>query len=119
MNIHQLLLEYYLAWQKQVGEVRTWKDFAELIGMDYVYLNKIYNGKRKAGEKTLHQLANYFKDPRFYDAGGIDRPEPLLNYTRRNWGSVPDETKRRIAKEVSEHTNEPIPDDGGADTSKQ
>jgi transcriptional regulator with XRE-family HTH domain len=64
VNIHQLLLEYYLAWQKEMGDVKSWKDFAELIGMDHVYLNKIYNGRRKAGEKTIQHLANYFKDPR-------------------------------------------------------
>lgn len=91
--------------------MKTWKDFSEHVGMDNVYLNKIYNGKRKAGEKTIQQLANYFNDPRFYDAGNIDRPEPLLNYTRRNWGSVPDEDKKKIAAVISKHTTEPIPND--------
>ena len=118
MTIRQLLLEYYLAWQKQVGDVKTWKDFAEKIGIDNVYLNKIYNGKRKAGEKTIQQLADHFKDPRFYDAVGMDRPEPLLTYVRRNWSSVPEETKIKIANEVSRTTIDPVPDDEGTETTK-
>jgi transcriptional regulator with XRE-family HTH domain len=118
VNIHQLLLEHYLAWLKEEGEVKSWKDFAETIGIDNVYLNKIYNGKRNAGEKTIKQLADYFHDPRFYDVGGIDRPEPLLNYTRRNWGSVPDEIKNQIAEDVSKYTSEPVPGKEGTDTTK-
>jgi transcriptional regulator with XRE-family HTH domain len=110
VNIHQLLLEYYLAWQKDAGEDRPWKEFAKVIGIDNAYLNKIYNGKRKAGSKTIRQLADYFNDPRFYDAAALDRPEPLLSYTRRNWGSVPDEVKKRIAEDISRYTSEPIPD---------
>jgi hypothetical protein len=91
--------------------------------MDHVYLNKIYNGRRKAGEKTIQHLANYFKDPRFYDAIGLDRPEILLSYTRRNWGNMPTEGKKKIAEEVSRYTTEPLPMDeddiGGNNGSKR
>ena len=112
MNIRQLLLEYFLAWQKSIGEKKSWKDFADQIGIDHVYLNKIYNGKRNAGEKTIKHLSKYFNDPRFYDTVGLDRPEPLLSYVRRNWGSLPEEVKKKIAEEVSHHTTEPLPKDG-------
>ena len=108
------MLDYYLAWQKQVGEIKTWKDFADVIGIDHVYLNKIYNGKRNAGEKTVQHLSQYFNDPRFYDAVGMDRPEALLTYTKRNWGSLPEEVKKKIAEEVSQYSKEPLPkEDGG------
>lgn len=112
MNIRQLLLEYYLAWQKELGEIKTWKEFSEKIDLDYVYLNKIYNGRRKAGEKTIQHLANHFKDPRYYDAAGMDRPEPVTAYIRRNLGGVPDEVKKKIAEEISQYTSELPPENG-------
>jgi transcriptional regulator with XRE-family HTH domain len=116
VTIHDLLLEYYLAWQKEQGDIRTWKEFAQVIGVEYVYLNKIFNGKRHAGEKTIQQLADYFQDNRFYDAADLERPEPLLSYTRRNWGSMPDDVKHRIAEEVAHYTSEPLPENGNKTT---
>jgi transcriptional regulator with XRE-family HTH domain len=118
VNIHSLLFEYYLAWQRQVGEIKTWKDFSDLIGIDHVYLNKIYNGKRNAGEKTIQHLSKYFNDPRFYDAVGLDRPELLLTYTKRNWGSLPEEVKKKIAEEVAQYTSDPIPNNEGGEIGK-
>lgn len=112
MSIHQLLFEYYLAWQKQIGDIKTWKEFSESIGIDHVYLNKIYNGKRNAGEKTIRHLSKYFNDPRFYDAVGLDRPEPLLTYVKRNWGSLPEEVKKKIGEEVAQYSPVPLPHDG-------
>lgn len=118
MTIHDLLLQYYLDWQRQRGEIGTWKQFSEEIGVEYVYLNKIFNGKRRVGEKIVQTLADYFKDQRFYDAADIERPDPLLAYTRRNWGSVPDELKQRIADEIAQYTSEPLPNGGETETAK-
>jgi hypothetical protein len=67
------------------------------------------NDRRNAGEKTIQQLAEFFGDPRFYDVVGMDRPEKFLTYTRRNWGTVPDEVKKKIAEEVSRYATEPVP----------
>jgi hypothetical protein len=110
VKIRQLLLEHLIAMEKEVGEERSWKQLAELIDIDYVYLNKIYNGKRKAGKKTIDQLANYFRDPRFYDVVGMDRPEPTTSYIRRNLGGVPDQVKKKIAEEVAKYTTELPPE---------
>ena len=119
VNVKQLLLEYFLAWEKEEGEIKTWKEFAEHCGFDHIYLNKIYNGKRKAGEKTIQQLANYFRDPRYYDAAGMDRPEPMTSYIRRNLGMAPDEVKKKIAEELSQYSSEPLPTDEGGSNGKQ
>jgi hypothetical protein len=98
VTIRNLLLEHYLSWQKSLGEERTWKQFAEEIGIDHVYLNKIYNERRSAGEKTVTILAEHFGDLRFYDVVGMDRPDPELVKLRRAWGRLPDEEKKRIAE---------------------
>jgi hypothetical protein len=111
MNVKSLLLEHYLAWQQQEGEIGTWKHFASMIGIDHVYLNKIYNGKRKAGEKIVQQLADYFKDDRFYDAAGLDRPDKRLAYARRNWPALPENIKKLISESISHYTPEKLPDD--------
>lgn len=90
---------------------KTWKQFAEMIGLDHVYLNKIYNGRRNAGEKTIAALAEYFKDPRFYDVAGLDRPDPFLAFIRRNWGSVPLEERQQLVASVAKHTSDKMPRD--------
>jgi transcriptional regulator with XRE-family HTH domain len=108
--LHELLFEKYMEYQKISKKRKTLKEFSEYIGIGQVHLNRLMNGRRKAGEKTIARLADFFNDPGFYDAVGMDRPEPLLTYTKRNWGSVPEEVKKKIAEEVSQYTTDPLPE---------
>ena len=111
IKLSDLLFEKFLEYQQAAGTRKTLKQFAEDIGLGQVYLNRLMNGRRSAGEKTIIHLAEYFKDPRFYDAAGLDRPEALLIYTRRNWGQVPEEVKKKIADQVAQYTTEKPPKD--------
>lgn len=111
MEIKELLLEHYLAWQTKLREGKSWKDFSEYIGIDHVYLNKIYNGRRKPGLKTIQLFVDVLGDERFFDVVGLDRPDKYLAFTRRNWPSVPEELKKRIAEEIAPYTKEKPPDE--------
>ena len=118
ITVHELLFEKYMDYQKASGQRKTLKEFSEHIGIGQVHLNRLMNERRKAGEKTVVHLAEFFSDPRFYDAAELDRPEPLLSYTRRNWPNVPEEVKRKIAKEVADYTTEPLPKEDGTAAAK-
>jgi hypothetical protein len=118
ITLHELLFEKYMDYQKASGQRKTMKQFSEFIGIGQVHMNRLMNERRKAGEKTIVHLADFYQDMRFYDAAGIERPEPLLTYTRRNWGKMPEDVKIRIAKEVAHYTTEPIPEDDGVETTK-
>lgn len=111
ITVRELLFEKYKQYLDQAGERRRLKEFAAKIGMGQAYLNQLMNGKRSPGEKTVELLANYFKDLRFYDAIGKPRPDPILIYISRNWGSAPDQLKRKIAEDIRQYTTEPIPDE--------
>ena len=115
LSVKDLLFEKYMEFQRTSKQRRTLKEFSEYIGIGQVHLNRLMNQKRKAGEKTIIRLADFFRDMRFYDAAGLDRPEPLLTYTRRNWGNVPDEIKKKIADEVAQYSAEPLPKNGKED----
>ena len=109
--LSDLLFEYYMAWQKEVGGRRTLKQYSEHIGIGEVFLNQIMNDKRNAGEKTVDHLVQFFKDPRFYDAAGIPRPDINLKYTMRNWGSLPEEEVQKIKQIVAKYTTETPPEE--------
>ena len=109
--LHELLFEKFMEYQKNSGQRKTLKEFSEYIGVGQVYLNRLMNQKRKAGEKTIHHLADFFTDPRFYDVAKLDRPEPSLTYIKRNWGKVPNEIKNKIVQEVAQYSIEPLPKD--------
>jgi transcriptional regulator with XRE-family HTH domain len=98
ITIKNLLFEKYMDFQRTSGGRKSLKQFAEYIGVGEVYLNRLMNERRNAGEKAIVKLANFFSDLRFYDAAGMDRPDPQLVELRRAWGRLPDEEKKRIAE---------------------
>jgi transcriptional regulator with XRE-family HTH domain len=115
-SFKELLFEKFLEWQKGEKKIKTQKEFADHIGIKEASLNHIMSGRRPPSRRNIEYLAELFKDPRFYDAAEMDRPEPLLTYTKRNWGRVPDETKKRIVEEISHYSDEPVPTEDGSDT---
>jgi hypothetical protein len=110
MDASELLLEKYLEMQQKEGERISLKAFSERIGIDDKYLNHVINGRRKLSERLAITLANYFKDPRFYDAAGLPRPEPMLSYVIRHWGELSPEAKDKIGETTAQYTTESPPD---------
>jgi hypothetical protein len=117
-TVKELLTEHFLKWQSDSGEVKRQTEFAAFIGESEKYLSLVMSGTRAPSKRQVEHFADFFKDPRFYDAVGLERPDPLLAYTRRNWGSVPDELKQRIADEIAQYTSEPLPNGGETETAK-
>jgi hypothetical protein len=107
----ELLVEHLVKWHYESGEDKSQAEFAALIGETEKYLSQIMNGRKPSKRQTI-LFAEVLNDPRFYDAAGIDRPEPLLSYTKRNWGSIPEEVKKNIAEQISAYTTEKPPQDG-------
>jgi hypothetical protein len=111
-----LLTMHVIKLQQEQGRLVKQKELVDLLGVGETSLNLAWNNKRPPSKSLVEKCAVYFQDPEFYDAAGMERPEPLLAYTRRNWGSVPDETKKRIAAEIAKFTSEPIPGDKSTET---
>jgi len=114
IELSALLFEKFMEYQQTAGGRKSLKQFAEYIGMGQVYLNQIMNKRRSAGEKTAKHLAQFFNDQRFYDAVGLPRPDPLLHYITRNWGSTPVEIQKKIAEQIEPYTTEKAPHDDPA-----
>lgn len=109
-TVRELLIEHYLAWQKSSGVIKKQGEFAAWVGEDIKYLSMVMNG-RKPSQRQVNHFADFFHDPRFYDAAGMERPEKYLAYTKRNWKHLPEELKKRIADEISPYTTEKPPDE--------
>ncbi|MBE3139235.1 MAG: hypothetical protein IMZ53_01485 [Thermoplasmata archaeon] len=107
----ELLTAHVIQLQQEQGRLINQKQLAGLLVIGETSLNLAWNGKRPPSKTLVEKCAVYFNDMRFYDAARMERPEPLLAYTRRNWGSVPGESKKKIAEEVAQYSNEPLPKD--------
>lgn len=110
-GFQDLLLEKYLEWQKEIGERKNEKQFAEHIGIGEKYLNLLWNGRRSPNQKIIEKLTEFFNDPRFYDAVNLPRPDAHLSYVTRYWDKTPKEVRKKIAEEISKYTTEKPPDD--------
>jgi len=106
INLKDLLFEKYMDYQKASGGRKTLKQFSEYIGVGQVYLNRLMNERRNTSDKLIQNFAVFFDDPRFYDAAGMDRPDPRLVEVRRSWGSLPEEEKKRIGEIVGPYATD-------------
>lgn len=110
-----LLNEHFVKWQFESGTDKKQWQFAEYIGEDEKYLNMVMNGRKPSKRQTI-LFANFFQDPRFYDAEGMERPAPLRDYMQRNYDKAPENVKWKIAEELSQYTTEPLPARNGNET---
>ena len=111
LTLSNLLFEKFMEYQNEAGQRKTLKEFAEHIGIGQVYLNRLMNERRSAGEKAIIHLASFFQDDRFYDVAGLVRPDPKLHYITRHWGDIPIEVQKRITVEIEKYTSERAPRD--------
>lgn len=114
----ELLTAHVIQLQQEEGRLIKQKELAVYLDIGETTLNLAWNGKRPPSKKLVEKCAIYFKDMSFYDTASMDRPEPLLTYTQRNWENIPDEIKKKIAEEVSRFTDEAIPENDGSKTAK-
>jgi hypothetical protein len=108
----QLLTVHVIQLQNEKGRLIKQKQLVELLEVGETSLNLAWNGKRPPSKNLVEKCAVFFNDMRFYDVAGMDRPEPLQAYIRRNLGNVPEEVKKKIAEEVAQYTTEPLPEGG-------
>ena len=107
-TVRDLILEHRLALQNEQKRLISEKEMAEIVGINDKYFNHIFNMRRKLSPKVTKVLADFFDDPRFYDAAGIKRPDKSLDLVNRNWWRLSERTKKKIDKLVVEDTgNEP------------
>jgi hypothetical protein len=101
LTARDLLTEHFLKWQYESGESKKQADFAAYIGESEKYLSMVMNGRKESRRQAIH-FAEFFNDPRFYDAYPMDRPEPITQFIVRTLPKAPEKTKRRIAQELAE-----------------
>jgi hypothetical protein len=117
MSVKDLLNEHFVKWQYECGVSKKQSEFATYIGESEKYLSMVMNG-RKASKRQIDLFARVFNDMRFYDAIGMDRPEPLTQFIIHSLPKAPENTRRKIAEELAPYTTDPIPN-GEADGSDQ
>jgi transcriptional regulator with XRE-family HTH domain len=104
--VGNLLFEHFMIYQNKVRRVITQKEFADLVGVDDKVYNNIYHGRQKASKTVINRLAEYFDDLRFYDAAGMDRPDPLLFSVQRNWEKIPNAVRKKISETIAPYIAE-------------
>jgi hypothetical protein len=102
LTVKELLTEKYLQWQQSSGALKTQAEFAAYIGENDKYLNMVMNG-RKASKRQVEQFAQFFKDPRFYDATDLPRPDPDLQNVIHGWADLPDQARMAIREIMEEY----------------
>ena len=112
-NLKQLLIENFLQWQNEIGEIKYQKDFAEeVLEIHEVSYNRYLNGKRQPSLKTLISFAEKTGDPRFYDLAGIPRPDPDLEGLKALWKYIPEDKRHALLEQGEAYAaqNKPDPD---------
>jgi|WetSurMetagenome_2_1015567.scaffolds.fasta_scaffold06052_5 hypothetical protein len=107
----KLLLEHFLAWQREQGERRTLKEFADYIGISDKSLNHVFTGTREPTERQTQLFAVVFDDPRFYKVTNRKPEDPKLIYINRHWKNTPTDIQKKIAEEIQKYTTEKAPTD--------
>jgi transcriptional regulator with XRE-family HTH domain len=101
--VGDLLFEHHMLYQQKTRRVVTQKQFAEYCGLGDQKYNHIYKGKRKASLEVIRQLAEFFEDIRFYEAGGYQAPDPRLHLVQSTWKDLPNGIAKQIADIVGDY----------------
>lgn len=102
-ELKQLLVENYLKWQNDLGEIKTQREFAEeVLEIHEVSYSRYFNDRRTPSKKTLIAFAERTGDPRFYDLANVPRPDPDFAALKAIWKYIPEE-KRHALREQGEN----------------
>jgi transcriptional regulator with XRE-family HTH domain len=108
LTVRDLLNEHFVKWQYESGVNKKQAEFATYVGESQKYLSMIMNG-RKPSKRQVQLFAEFFKDPRFYDAYGMERPEPLTQFILRTLPLAPENIQKEIAEKLTPYTTELMP----------
>jgi hypothetical protein len=108
-SLKQHLFNHFSTWQHQQGEIRTVKEFAQYVGVDYKILDHLFNERRGLSESVAEKLAKALNDLQFYDFANLPRPDPITFYIERSLYKLDDEGKRQVANEIARHITERPP----------
>jgi len=112
-TVKQLLFEHHNELEKQRGKRFSVSELAEFVGIKPKTFEHLYSGRRLPTREQAKLLEAVFKDKRFYEAAGIVRDDPNIQYVQRNWGYAPHEVQRKLAEELSTYSAEPLPKNNG------
>lgn len=98
----ELLLEKFLDYQKQEGEVKKLKDFAAHCQISETYMNLLMNDRRSLTAKMAVHLAKVLNEPRFYDVADLPRhpDDHDLEIINRLWPYLSEEDRQAIADQA-------------------
>lgn len=103
MEIKDLLLEHFLAWQTREKEKKTLKQFAEYVGMSPQQLNHYWTGKRVPTIEISDLFYGVFGDERFYLLAGYDVPDHRLKFLNSHWNEFDEKDKNQITELFSKY----------------
>lgn len=107
------LEKQYIDWMAKEKQVKSQREFAELLGIDPVKLNQYLNGRRKMPDLETVNLIAEKLGPEIYDILGLARPDPQLQALTHKWHTLDQATKDKIL-EIAE-PGQPYNTDIGGD----
>jgi len=99
MKFSEWLEKKYIEWLSKAGKYKTQREFAEWLGLNRTQLSMYLNGSRVPTGNNIDKLIAKL-GPETYDALGLARPDPLLQYVTHNWHKLPEETQNQIREQV-------------------
>lgn len=121
-SIKQWLIDKFLEWQAQSGEIKSQREFADYLGVGNTSLSNWISGYRLPTGENIARLASKL-GPEIYDQLGLARPDPDLQAIVQNWEHLSPKERRQFvdivvkkAEEATEPSASPIPDNEEAVT---
>ena len=89
----------------EIGERKSLKEFASLIGVSRSALSMWLNGDHLPDRERAGKLAQIF-GPEVYDLLNMSSHDPLLQYVTANWERLPEDVRHRIGELIEPYTVE-------------
>lgn len=97
-NTSALLLEHPQVWEREEGDRKTIKEFAEFIGLSDKVFNHIFSGKREPTKDQTQLFEAVFDDIRFCEVTNREPGDRDLILLKRKWPKMDTKTKKQVAE---------------------